>query len=138
MRWSDIPFNPSSRILRQFAAGLTVLVFALALWREFWYDDRAGALLFASLGFLTGSCGIARPRWLRLLFVGWMCAVFPVGWLISHLTLAFLFFAVFTPIGMVFRLFGRDLLARRRPVGYDSYWQEKPGPVDMASYFRQS
>ena len=48
-----------------------------------------------------------------------------------------MFFGLFTPIGLVFRLIGRDPLQRARRAGVESYWAPKPAPADVRSYFKQ-
>ena len=52
---------------------------------------------------------------MRLIYVGWMVLAFPIGWTVSQVMLALMFFGLFTPIGLVFRLIGRDPLQRTRP-----------------------
>ena len=42
--------------------------------------------------------GWLRPDWARPLYVGWLYAVFPIGWTISHLILAVIYFLILTPI----------------------------------------
>lgn len=54
----------------------------------------------------------------------------------SRVVLAAAFFGVVTPIGLVMRLFGRDFLARKR-ASKPSYWEPKPAPAGVRSYFRQ-
>ena len=46
-------------------------------------------------------------------------------------------YGIFTPMALVFRLIGRDALARRR-VNAQTYWAPKAAPTDVKSYFRQS
>ena len=70
-------------------------------------------------------------------FVGWMVLVYPVGWLASHLLLACVYYGLFTPLGLFFRVIGRDVLGRRFRRDQDSYWAVKPGAEDVRSYFRQ-
>jgi hypothetical protein len=136
MTWSDLPRNPSRKTLRQFA-GLWLLVFgSIGSWHLL-AEQRAlsGGVLLA-LAFGLGVPGLIRPRLLRPLFVGWMIAVFPVGWLVSRLVLGVLFYGVFSPLGLWFRLRGRDVLRRRRR-GAASYWSPKPAPAGAVSYYRQ-
>jgi hypothetical protein len=64
--------------------------------------------------------------------------VFPLGWLVSRLLLASVFYGLITPMGFVFRLIGRDALALRSHSGQNTYWQPKPMPDDVRSYYRQS
>jgi hypothetical protein len=138
MRWSDIPFRPSSRTLRQFA-GLWIVFFAgLACWEYFRHGRDAFALALLILAFCVGPIGLIKPQWLRPIFVGWMCLAFPVGWVISHVVLAFLFYGILLPLGIVFRLIGRDVLTLRRNPAQTTYWSHKNMPSDVRSYFRQS
>jgi len=139
MHLSDVPWQPSVRVLRQFA-GLFVLIFGGLGCREAFVQDRpliAAGLLVASA--IVGTIGIAAPKMLRPLFVGWIVLVFPVGWLVSRLTLLLLFFGLFTPLAIVFRLAGRDPLALRGGAGgHDqSLWERRSERQDVRAYFRQ-
>ncbi len=49
---------------------------------------------------------------MRWVYIGWMILAFPIGWTVSQVMLAVMFFGLFTPIGLVFRLIGRDPLHR--------------------------
>ena len=137
MYWSDIPMHPSSRTLRQFA-GLWLLFFGmLAAWQGLVRDNLLLAWVLMGLAGTVGPLGLVWPGLLRWIYVGWMIAVFPIGWVVSRVVLAVLFYGVFTPIGLVFRLAGRDPLHRRRPAGRTTYWTPKPMATDPCAYFRQ-
>ncbi len=137
MKWSDIPFDPSRRMLRQFA-GIWLLVF-MALSANAWFvrDHPLSGVVLASAALLVGVPGLLWPRLLRWIFVGWMLGVFPIGWLVSWVMLAALYFLVFTPVAVFFRLRGRDGLKRNPAPGQASFWEPKQSPTDMRSYFRQ-
>jgi hypothetical protein len=62
---------------------------------------------------------------------------FPVGWAVSEVILALLFFSLITPMGLVLRLLGRDALGRRRKESHSSHWSLKSVPARVQSYFRQ-
>ena len=66
-----------------------------------------------------------------------MVLAFPIGWTVSLLLLALVYYAVFTPIAVVFRLIGRDALVLRRQPDAASYWREHEAPADVRRYFRQ-
>jgi hypothetical protein len=137
MQWSDVTRRPSSRILRQFSV-LWLLVFgAFAALR--WFGGRpdawAVALGVAAVG--VGLAGLAVPTLVRPIFVGWMIAAFPIGWTVSRVVLATIYFVVITPIAGVFRLMGRDVLRLRRH-RLETYWVTKPRPASPAEYLRQS
>jgi Saxitoxin biosynthesis operon protein SxtJ len=73
----------------------------------------------------------------RPVFVGWMIAAFPIGWLVSKVLTAALFFTVFTPIALIFRLLGRDALMLRRDPDRPTYWTPKPPTTDPRRYLRE-
>ena len=130
--------STSDRALRQFA-GLTILFLGgLACLEGFGRERWTLALLLAGLAVTVGSLGLARPQAIRPLFVGLMIVTFPIGWLVSKLLLGFLFYGVFTPVGLIFKLIGRDPLARRRQAGKATYWAPRPMATGAESYFRQS
>ena len=86
---------------------------------------------------IVGSLGLTRPEWVRFIYVGWMILAFPIGWTVSQVMLAVMFFGLFTPFGLVFRLIGRDPLQRTRRSNRESYWEPKPTPTDLKRYFKQ-
>jgi hypothetical protein len=55
-----------------------------------------------------------------------------LGRVVSPLVLAVIFYGLFTPVGMVMRLAGRDAMARRFEPGLKTYWlkRDPPGPAD--------
>ena len=65
-----------------------------------------------------------------------MIAAFPIGWTVSQFMLLVLFYVVFTPVALVFRLMRRDALGLRRRDAA-SYWAVKPGAARAEDYFRQ-
>jgi hypothetical protein len=137
MHWSDISFTPSTKTLRQFA-GLWLLFFAgLAGWQYFRHDNRGLALALAILAVAAGLPGLVWPPAVRLLYVGSMILTFPIGWTVSRVVLAMLFYCLFAPVGLLFRVAGRDVLGLRRPEGQESYWRPKPAAENVRRYFRQ-
>jgi hypothetical protein len=137
MRWSDIQRDPPRKTLRQFA-GLWLFFFGgLALWELLGRGRTGLAAVFALLAVTIGPLGLTRPQSVRLIYVGWMVLAFPIGWTISQVMLAGMFFGLFAPIGLVFRLLGRDPLQRTRRPELESYWAPKPASADVGRYFKQ-
>jgi len=137
MQWSEIPFAPPPRTLREFA-GLWLLVFGgLGCWQGLVRGNLTLALVFAALAVAVGPLGLLRPQAVRPLFVGSMILTFPIGWAVSRILLALLFYGVFTPVGLFFRVTGRDPLRREHQPGKETYWAPKPAPAGVRSYLRQ-
>ena len=105
--------------------------------RAIFASERRSPWLLGSLAVVVGLLGLAVPRAIRPIYVGWMVAAFPIGWVVSHLILALIFYGLFTPLAALFRLMGRDALHRKPRPGVDSYFVPKTTPVDPASYLRQ-
>jgi hypothetical protein len=137
MRWSDIPFDPTRKTLRQFAGLWLVFFGGVALWQALVRGRMNLGLSIGALALVVGLAGLTRPEWVRLIYIGWMVLAFPIGWTVSQVILLIMYFGLFMPIGLIFRLIGRDPLHRARRAGVESYWTPKPAPVDVRSYFKQ-
>jgi len=100
--------SSSARDLRKFALAVGIplaLIGAFLLWRErgyYWYFFAAGALLIA--------LGVFVPTVLKPLQKVWMAFSIIMGWFMTRLILAVLFFLVLTPMALLLRLLGKDLL----------------------------
>jgi hypothetical protein len=123
--------------LRQFAALWLLFFGGLGLWQALGRDRISLGLALTGLALTIGPLGLMKPRLIRPVFVGWMVLTFPISWTLSHVLLGCLFYGLFTPIGLFFRLIGRDSLARRFRPEAASYWAPKPATADVHSYFRQ-
>jgi hypothetical protein len=137
MQWSDITFAPSARLLRQFA-GLWLLFFtAVALWQGYGRGNETAMLVIAAVTLPVGVAGLIKPQTIRWVFVAWTVLAFPIGWTVSRLVIACLFYGLFTPLALVFRLLGRDALRLRPQPTKDTYWVVKPAATTPRSYLRQ-
>jgi Saxitoxin biosynthesis operon protein SxtJ len=137
MQWSDIQFRPPIKTLRQFA-GLWLACFGgLAVWEGIVREHTNLAVTLTVLALTIGPVGIIWPRVMRPIYVAWMVLAFPIGWTVSQVILALMFYGLFTPIGLIFRIIGRDPLHRARRPGLESYWSPKATPADPRRYFKQ-
>lgn len=131
-----IDWNPSPRQLRQFA-WIAPVGFALVGWTV----HRMGGALWwpiagLALGLVLLVLGLARPLALRPIYVLFMALAAPIGWVLSNLLVAIFYFLLITPLGLLFRLIGRDPLAVRRQSSRTA-WTERPASRDPGTYYRQ-
>ncbi|OGW75096.1 MAG: hypothetical protein A2Z72_05615 [Omnitrophica bacterium RBG_13_46_9] len=110
--------------LREF--GLTigvilVILGAVALWR----NKVTPACYFLGIGGLLVVFGLALPKSLKPLQKSWMSFSIFIGFFVSRFVLSILFYAVFAPVGLIARLFGKDILDQRIDDTCQSYWQDK-------------
>ena len=137
MQWSDLPLNPSTRTLRQFAGLWILFMGGLALWQYAVHARTGLAAVLAALAVTVGPAGLVSPRLIKPVFVTWLTLAFPIGWVVSRIILMILFWGVITPMAVVMRLSGRDVLGLRRQPGAATYWTTKERPLEVRSYFRQ-
>jgi hypothetical protein len=129
--------NPSSRQLLVF--GLAWLAFfGFWAWECGLRGRRATGDVLWVLAAAVPLAGLVSRRVLRYAYVGMSCATYPVGFVVSHVVLALVYFLALTPIGLTMRLLGHDPLSRKFEPGSKTYWKprDKTKPVD--SYFNQS
>jgi hypothetical protein len=137
MAMIELKTDPSSRDLKWFGVGLGVLALitgAHAWWRG--GETMLSWALPAFLALLTLVYGSVRPL-RRLIFRGWMYAVFPIGWAVSHALLAGVYYGILTPIGLAMRAGGHDPLGRKFEPERRSYWVEHDPGRDRTRYFKQ-
>ena len=94
-----------------------------------WRDSAAWPWLLALAG-LFGLWGLVWPAGLKPVYKIWLSLAIVLGFFVSRILLTLLFYLVITPIGLVMRLLGKDLLDKK--IGdRDSYWHLRGGePYD--------
>jgi hypothetical protein len=142
-----IDFHPSRETLRQFGwialAGFLGIA-ALAWTESLVFSAGLGAArpwvagVCASLAGYAALASLIHPAANRWLFVGLSLITFPIGYVVSHVLLALLFFGMIAPAGMLMRALGNDPMQRRYDPNERSYWTPVRQSRDRNSYFRQS
>ena len=86
---------------------------------------------------LLGSLGVLLEKLIpRALYQILSLLAFPIGFVISHVLMATIFYLVMTPIGLFFRLVNRDALGRKLQPDRTSYWRDRGPARDPSSYFK--
>lgn len=131
------PSSPTERMLRQFAGIWVVFFGAIAAWQGFHHQRQVLAIALAMLAVTLGPLGLAWPRTIRPVFIGWTALAYPIGWVVSRIVLGVVFYGLFTPVAWVFRMIGRDALGLKPRPHAVTYWHSKPRATDKAKYLRQ-
>jgi hypothetical protein len=142
----EINFHPDERTLRQFGwialGGFGLL--GLCAWNH-WLVFRhlpdsareTVTLCLLGLGALSAAFSLVFPRANAPLFVGLSVAAFPIGFVLSYVIMATLFYVVIAPVGFVMRLFGMDPMDRRFLPKATTYWLDARPPRAKTDYFKQ-
>jgi hypothetical protein len=141
-----INLRPDQRTLRQFGfialAGFLFLAFLA--WTEklvfgFGLGEArtwvAGGL--ASVGCLTALFSLIYPKANQPIYAGLTLLAYPIGFVLSHVIMATLFYLLITPVGLLFRILARDPLGRRFEADAETYWVEARRERARESYFKQ-
>ncbi len=134
-----LPAEPSD--LRKF--GWTVGVAFVLLWAAFAYafpyllgKGRSFPLLW-QIGAVLIVLGTVLPRILKPVFYAWMTLALALGFVMTRVLLTIFFFLVLTPVGLVFKLIGRDALHRKLDPRAESYWIKKEYLIQDRSRFEK-
>ena len=104
-----------------------------------WYKDAmdpAQVVFSVAAGFLI--VGLVLPVVLTPIYFPWMWLARILAFVNTHLLLGFVFYTLFTFIGLGMRLLGRDPLDRKILPDSDSYWQRRESPLlSREHYLRQ-
>jgi hypothetical protein len=146
MKLVEINWKPSDRQLRQFG-WMALVGLPLAGWLftgKPWPILSATTfqtvviVLLAVAGAMCAALAATRPSLLRTPFLAAMLLALPIGMVVSELILIAIYFLVFAPVALWFKLTGRDALDRRLDRAAATYWRPKAQPNGVESYFRQS
>ena len=90
-----------------------------------------------TVGFVVGLTILIVEPFGRAFYGGWLIAAEPIGWTVTQLLLAIVYYLVITPIGLIMQLLGRDPMQRRFDPQARSYWVQHDPHSDAGRYFRQ-
>lgn len=121
--------------LRRFGwlvGGVFAALAAIGAWRAGGLPGPLGvAAGVVGMALILG--GLAAPQVLRPVYLVWMTAALAMGFVMTRVLLTLAFALVFTPIGLLFRLVGRDALQQRPDRAAASYWSRRTdGPSSRA------
>lgn len=130
----EMNWSPSARQLRQFGC---VCLFALPLLGRIWSGNSQIIVWLLIVGLGLAVTGFLMPKTLKPVFVGLMLIALPIGMVVTECLLLLIYFGLFLPIGLCFKIAKRDALKRSFEKSKKSYWEEKKMPKGATSYYRQ-
>jgi hypothetical protein len=131
----EVNWSPTDRQLRQFGV-ISLIALPFIAW--LWNGSTSVIVGLAAAGAVLGLVGFVAPRVLKPVFLALVLVSLPIGLVVGELAMLLIFFGVFLPIGLCFRIMRRDSLQRKLDRQAKSYWQAKPQPRGPAAYYRQS
>jgi hypothetical protein len=127
-----LPPLPSNRSFGLLFAAVSALAAAALAWRGHWAAATAclaGAALLAVIA-------LAVPRALAVPNRLWFRLGLLLHAVVSPIVLGAIYFLIITPVALLLRLSGRDVLLRTRDPSRDSYWRDRDPPGPASDSFR--
>ena len=87
-------------------------------------------------GFFVAA-GLLVPIALKPLYLAWMTLARILAFINTHILLALVFYSLFTLIGGIMRLVGRDPLDRKLSANAASYWQRREQPLLGRDHYKR-
>lgn len=142
----EINWKPDKKTLRQFGViaffGF-LFIAALAWWELLIFSFGLGearpivAGVFAGLAGISALFSLVFPTANLPIYLGLTLLSYPIGFVLSHLIMGFLFFGLITPLGLFFKVTGRDPMYRKFDPDASTYWTDPRPRRGKDSYFRQ-
>ena len=129
--------STTPRDLRKFGLLVGGVFAAIGVWLVI--RHKPAGPWFVAPGALLMLLGLAVPKTLKAVYLGWMAMAITLGIVVSTLLLTFFYFLVITPIGLAARLLGKDFLSRKLDRAARSYWlpRDRSIPRKPADFERQ-
>jgi len=128
--------NTGTNSLRKFGFTLVVVLSIISLILFLRHNHQFFAIFIIAAGLLFITAIV--PAILKPLYIFWMKLAFVLSWINTRLILILTYYLLITPIGIIIRVFGKDLLDRAIKKDKDSYWLDKPNKIlSTEDYQRQ-
>lgn len=143
----EINWTPDARTLKNFGFICVVFLMVAGAWiflrHSFLFFDfventaiRAACTLWgiACVFFIAS---VVYSKAMYPIYLALVTISLPIGFVVSHIAMAFLYYCIFTPFGVVFKIMKRDVLERKFESDRQSYWVKRNRETDRQRYFRQ-
>ncbi|OGX15637.1 MAG: hypothetical protein A2166_02585 [Omnitrophica WOR_2 bacterium RBG_13_41_10] len=129
-------YNLDTKDLRKF--GITMGIAFAVITFFILFRHKQGIFATLSVSILFFIFAFIMTNLLKPVYILWMKLAFILGWINTRLILIIMFYLVLTPMSIVLRLLGKDLLDRKIDKNRDSYWHKKEAKVfNVSDYERQ-
>ena len=134
----EINWNPEHKELRKFGIisliASVLIAFLLYLLKGLGIQWMAAIFFVGLIIFVNSMISLKVTRGIYLCLI---LVTMPIGLVVSFILLAIFYFLLLTPLGLLFRLMGRDVLGRKFDSAADSYWLVRRPPDSLDRYFHQ-
>ena len=122
--------------LRKF--GITIGIILMIIAGFLFWNEKESFQIFLKVGTILFVLGIAIPIVLKSIYWVWMIFATILGWIMTRVILSLLFYVIFTPIGLIPRLFGKQFIELKWNKIESTYWNYRSvGVIEKEKYEKQ-
>ncbi len=134
----EINWSPNHKELRKF--GIISLIASVLIALLLYVLKGLGIQWMAAIffiGLIIFVSSMISLKVTRGIYLGLILVTMPIGLVVSFTLMAIFYFLLLTPLGLLFRLMGRDSLGRKFDSNTNSYWIARRPPENLDRYFHQ-
>jgi len=126
----------NTKKLRDFSTALAVFCGIFGTLNA-WRGHVSWSVGFLSVGITAQMIGGIRPELMKPVFIVLITIAKAIGWINTRILLILIFYGLFTPIGLVLRLFRRDLLNQKIDRNAKTYWIDRSSPTINPKHYEK-
>ena len=120
-RW-EMKKEVSKKDLREFGLGLGLVLCAVGMMRYLKHPDGMGYVWLYMFGSFSACFAIMVPFMLSPVYKVFLKIAHAIGWVNTRVILVLVYYVLMTPIGLIMRMLGKDLLHKKIDKNVKSYW----------------
>lgn len=117
--------------------GLILGGILLAIATSAWWKGKPTYPYWFFAGFPIFMTAAIYPLILGPLYKAWMSVAMLIGWVLTRVILAVLFYAIITPLGIIHRLTGKNILSDKPGNQSSTYWIKRTPQKAKEQYENQ-
>jgi hypothetical protein len=130
----NIPKTPAD--LRKF--GITVGMLLVIIGSVMFWFETNGFIYFTIAGTFLVFSGIVFPYVLKPVYTAWMAVAVVLGFIMTRVILAVLYYLVLTPIALIAKISGKKFIEKGFDRGKQTYWNiREKKEINPVEYERQ-
>ena len=117
--------------------GNTIGIILLLVAGFLFFKEKELFIIFIYIAGVFIGLGIMIPIILKPIYLVWMVFAVILGWIMTRIILSLLFYVIITPIGLLLRFFGKDLLGLKIQVAQRSYWNKRDSKIEKNQDYKK-
>lgn len=105
--------------------GITMGIASICIAMVIFIRHKHGVTPFIIVSSVFLAAAFIAPVRLKPVYIIWMKLALVLSWINTRLILLIIYYFIFTPVGLMMKLFGKDLLDTKIERFRDSYWNKK-------------